>query len=366
MDLQYQDQSAIDSFSGLPPVALIPAFKPENSLPSVARALLDSKAVRAVIVVDDGSGPESGHVFEELSDMEGVHLLAHAVNRGKGAALKTGLNFASHHYPDCPGVVTADADGQHAPDDVAKVAQELQKHPHDIILGSRSFNGEVPLRSRFGNELTRYIFQAFSGQKLKDTQTGLRGIPTDLIPAFSALRPNGYDFELEMLLASKSLGRSLREVGIRTIYVDGNKTSHFKPLRDSLKIYAVFLRFTCVSLFSAIIDNALFLIAFALCGNILLSQCCGRGSALLFNYFANKNAVFYSREKITTSMPRFLLIAAIWMIVSYSMIRIAVSFGGLDVMIAKIGVESLLFFLSFVAQKFFVFHVSAKREFKSL
>jgi len=355
MDLQQRDLA-------VSPVALIPAYKPENTLPAVARALLNSKAVKAVIVVNDGSGPESERIFEELSSMEGVHLLAHRVNLGKGAALKTGLNFAFENYPECAGVVTADADGQHAPDDVARVAHELQSHPQDIILGSRSFGGTVPLRSRLGNELTKYVFQAFSGQKLSDTQTGLRGIPVDLIPAFSGLRPNGYDYELEMLLKGKKMGRSVREVGIRTIYIDGNKSSHFKVLRDSLKIYAVFLKFMAMSLLSALIDNGVFIVAFAFSTNILVSQGCGRILSLLFNYVANKTAVFNSQEKIVISMPRFLFLATVLMMASYGMIRFAEYFLGLNVIVAKIGAETLLFLLSYGAQKFFVFKDSAKTK----
>lgn len=355
MDLQQRDHVTPNILNLVSPVALIPAYKPENTLPAVARALLDSRAIQAVIVVNDGSGPESDHIFGELSNMKGVHLLDHQENQGKGAALKTGLNFAFNHYPECSGVVTADADGQHAPDDVARVANELQKHPRDIILGSRNFRGEVPLRSRFGNELTKYVFHAFSGQKISDTQTGLRGIPADLIPAFSGLRPNGYDYELEMLLQGKKMGRSVREVGIQTIYLDGNKSSHFKVLRDSLKIYAVFLRFIAVALLSAIIDNGVFIAAFALSANILLSQGCGRIFALLFNYFANKTAVFNSQEKIISSMPRFLFLAAVWILASYCMIQFAVHFLGINVIVAKLSAETLLFFLSYLAQKFFVF-----------
>lgn len=359
MDLVKEHKAAIACSKPLP-VALIPAYKPEKALPKIAKALLDSKAVNAVVVVDDGSGPDSSPIFSKLSNMKGVHLLIHSKNLGKGAALKTGLHFALNQFPDCPGVVTADADGQHDPKDVAKVAFELQKYPQDIILGSRSFGGSVPLRSKIGNEMTCHVFHACAGQKLSDTQTGLRGIPTDLIPTFSMLRPDGYDYELQMLLHGKQLGRTLREVKINTIYIDDNKSSHFRPLRDSIKIYAVFLRFVLVSFLSALIDNAVFMMFFLLSANIFASQCTGRVVSLLFNYFANKSAVFHCPEKISLSMPRFLLLALFSMLASYGIIQFLVLFLGFKVMIAKLLAETMLFFINYVVQKFLIFKVNTR------
>jgi glycosyltransferase involved in cell wall biosynthesis len=234
------------------PLALIPAYRPAKELPVFVRTMLKSGAIQGAIIVDDGSGPESELVFRQLSRMQGVHMLTHEENLGKGAALKTGLNFARYNYPGCSGVVTADADGQHDPDDVVKVARELVEHPGYLTLGVRGFDTVVPFRSRFGNEVTKHVFRVFSGQNVSDTQTGLRGIPMELIPAFTKLRPNGYDFELANLLMCGRLVRPIRELTIRTIYADGNSSSHFRPMLDSMKIYAVFVRFVGVSLLSAL------------------------------------------------------------------------------------------------------------------
>lgn len=234
------------------PLVLIPAYKPAFGLPSIVRSLLDSGDVEAVIVVDDGSGPESEPVFSKLAGVQGVVLIRRAANGGKGAALKTGLAFIAAHYPLCPGIVTADADGQHDPADIVRIAHALGENPGDLVLGVRSFGSGVPLRSRFGNELTRHLFNLLSGQKVTDTQTGLRGIPVDMVPVLAGLSPNGYDFELEMLLECRKHQRIIRESAIQTIYTYGNKSSHFRPLRDSIRIYAVFLRFIKKSLISAV------------------------------------------------------------------------------------------------------------------
>src|SRR5438046_2917295 len=92
---------------------VIPAYKPAAGLPDAVTMVMGSGVFQRAIVVDDGSGPEFAPIFERLSAMEGVTVLRHAVNLGKGAALKTALNHAACDYPEALGVVTADADGQH-------------------------------------------------------------------------------------------------------------------------------------------------------------------------------------------------------------------------------------------------------------
>src|SRR6185369_8570471 len=171
-----------------------------------------------------------------------------AVNLGKGAALKTGINHALCTFPGLTGIVTADADGQHHPEDIRRVAETQREHPDALVMGARTFDADVPLRSRFGNILTRRLMQTLIGTKLQDTQTGLRGIPVGLAERLLLVEARGYEFELEMLIAARQAGVPVVEVPIRTIYEPGNKSSHFNPLTDSMKIYFVLLRFTSAGL----------------------------------------------------------------------------------------------------------------------
>lgn len=224
------------------PIVLIPAYEPSQILLNIARSLLRRKIIQALIIVNDGSSSRSKAIFRELKKQKRVHVLSHKKNRGKGAALKTGFSYAARKFPHSVGVITADADGQHEPKDIIRVAKILQKNAQDLILGSRSFDASTPLRSKFGNVLTSRVFEIFSGQKLLDTQTGLRGIPINLIPVCLTLPQNGFDYELQMLLTIIILNIKIREVNIQTIYIDNNKSSHFKPMLDSLRIYSVFLR----------------------------------------------------------------------------------------------------------------------------
>ena len=140
---------------------VIPAYRPSAGLVDLVRALSEQDAP-AIVIVDDGSGPEYREVFSRAADFPKVQLLRHAVNLGKGAALKTAINHVLCTFPALTGIVTADADGQHHPDDIRNVAAALMEQPESLILGSRSFDRDVPLRSRFGNVATRGIMHDLS------------------------------------------------------------------------------------------------------------------------------------------------------------------------------------------------------------
>ena len=155
-----------------------PCYEPAESLPLLVSDLTGRGF--PVVIVDDGSGPGSAHIFESLTANPRVSFLQHAVNLGKGAALRTGINHILTHDQDAIGVVTADADGQHVVDDIVAVAAELNRQPHQLVLGVRTFHEDVPFRSRLGNVLTRNLVRAVIGRRMSDTQTGLRGVPRAL------------------------------------------------------------------------------------------------------------------------------------------------------------------------------------------
>ena len=148
-------------------------------------------------------------------------------------------------------MVTVDADGQHQPKDAARVADALRTSPSDLILGARSFRYDVPIRSKFGNSLTCVLFRILVGQRITDTQTGMRGIPRDFIPQLLRTKARGYEFEIDMLLICRQSTLSIQEVRIVTVYIDTNRASHFHPVLDSLRIYFVLFRFTLAALSTA-------------------------------------------------------------------------------------------------------------------
>jgi glycosyltransferase involved in cell wall biosynthesis len=336
------------------PVVVIPAYKPAALLAGMVAELVRSPGIRAVVVVNDGSGSDFEHVFQALAGLERVHLLRHIVNLGKGAALKTGLNYVACTFPDSVGVVTADADGQHAVKDILRTADALVEHPQDLVLGARQFEGEVPVRSKLGNVITRHVLRAVTGQKISDTQTGLRGIPMSFIPTVLRLQPNGYDYELEVLLASKPALRPINEIAIDTIYHAGNSSSHFNPLLDSMRIYFVLIRFASVSLSTAVLDNIVFLAAFHFFPHLLACQVLGRAVAGLFNYSLNKTSVFHARVRDAQAMPKYWFSVLVFGALSFGLIKLLLS-AGFAVPSAKVTAETILFAVSFIVQRDFVF-----------
>lgn len=214
-------------------------------------AALHAAGFGAIVVVEDGIPDEDKRLFDSLSEWPTVHLLRHGANRGKGRALKTGIQFVCTSLPDILGLVTADADGQHTRDDIVQVASALQAAPGCVVFGSRRFDVGVPWRNRFGNQLTRRIFQLLSGRDVTDTQTGLRGFPAPLLPQIFMQRGERYEYEMNVLVYLCHRGIQLIEVPIQTIYDVGNRSSHFRPVRDSMRIYFALLRFYAASLISA-------------------------------------------------------------------------------------------------------------------
>ena len=322
---------------------LIPAYRPEEILVELVRTLSQSHG-GPIIVVDDGSGPEFAELFSDVEQIPAVHLLRHAINLGKGAALKSGINHFLCTYPNLIGLVTADADGQHVADDILRVGAQLTALPETLILGTRQFDGRVPLRIRL-----------LIGQRLSDTQTGLRGIPRSLLPHLLRISVSGYDFELEMLITAKHLAYPMREERVRTIYADGNRTSHFNPILDSTRIYFILLRFSTLSLLTALVDNLVFFTAFHFTGGIGQSQIVARLASIVFNYSFARRLVFLSKQNHHVVLPKYLLLVLCSGLLSYSLIRFLTSAFGMQVMPAKLLAEGLIFIANFTIQRDFVF-----------
>ena len=335
-------------------VVVVPAFRPQAELREVV-AGLSAVGVTKIVLVDDGSGPDYAALFAALSLHPGVHLLRHAVNLGKGAALKAGINYALCTFPDSAGIVTADADGQHSVLDILRVGKALWENRDAVVLGRREFGSSVPRRSRLGNLLTRFAVQTLVGKHVSDTQTGLRGIPASFASRLLHVASSGYEFELEMLITAKHEGQRILEVPIQTIYLDGNKSSHFNPLRDSMKIYFSLLRFSGVSLITAVIDNIVFLLAFRSGFGILSSQIVGRATAVLFNYSAARRAVFFSQRSHSETLPSYLLLVLTSGMASFALIRMLTTTFGWSVIPSKLLAETILFFVNFMVQRDWVF-----------
>lgn len=344
---------------------IIPSYEPDEKLITLLHALQET-GVRHVVVVDDGSGEAYEPLFKQAEAMEHCVVLHHAVNLGKGRALKTAFNHCLRAYADAAGCVTADSDGQHTPADILACARGLYENPETLILGCRDFDApSVPLRSSFGNKCTRRVFRYLLGLNISDTQTGLRAIPAFFMKELMQVKGERFEYETNMLIETKNLNIPIREVAVETVYIEENRTSHFNPVRDSVRIYLVFGKFLFSSLSSSVLDLLLFqmfCMAFvpfgeAVCGvsYIVAATVCARVISAVYNFLINYRVVFQSKGNLAVTAGKYFLLAVCQMLCSAFLVDALYGLtGGTEVLI-KMPVDILLFFLSFVIQREFVY-----------
>ena len=350
-------------------IILIPAYKPDESLVRLAQQITELDAHAEILVVDDGSGSTYVPIFTELA-IRGVTIITHPANRGKGAALRTGLAWARAHRPDHI-VVTADADGQHLPRDILRVGAKTERMAsigtRALVLGVRTLpdtrtelteltEPAVPLRSRLGNALTVGFFTLATGTRIADTQTGLRGFTTQMIDWALSLRGDKYEYEFSMLLRASRAGVELIELPIVKVYEPGNPSSHFRPIRDSARIYAPLLGFLVSSCTGFIVDAlALFALvgaSFALLPAIVLA----RIISALTNFSINRMLMNdgADRPSRAVSLGRYAILAVGILLANAALMEVLTAFGVM-LIVAKILTELTLIPLSFAVQRRWVF-----------
>ena len=253
-------------------------------------------------------------------------------------------------------MVTADADGQHNVWDIFRVSKKAQENPNHLIIGARSFSGNVPLRSAFGNKLTRFLFKQQTGVSVTDTQTGLRGFTTNMIPFMLKVEGQRYEYEMNMLLAA-SKEYPIIEVPIETVYINDNQASHFRPVRDGLMIYKDMFKFALSSISSFLIDYIVLLVLAAVPTSlkILLANGVARVTSSIFNYSTNKRLVFKNKDSVVKTGTGYFGLALGLFILDTLLIRLFYAVFGLNLLIVKIIVGSLLFCLSWLVQKKIIF-----------
>ncbi|UNK19405.1 bifunctional glycosyltransferase family 2/GtrA family protein [Paenibacillus sp. N3/727] len=352
-------------------IILIPSLEPDERLLSYVQELREYGLMN-IVIVDDGSGEEYQSIFRELSE-NGCVLLRHTENQGKGAALKTGFQYIEQQFDEVSSVVTADSDGQHAAEDVYRLAKEAQRHPDALVLGVRNFSeGGIPPKSLLGNRITSIIFAMLYGKKLSDTQTGLRAFGPQLLAFMQGVRGSRFEYELQMLISCIQSGIPIHTLPIQVIYENGNAGTHFKAIRDSARVMSVlfsnFVRFISSSIASAAVDIGIawFLIDFLrpMLGQhdyvrILLATVIARIISIMVNYLLNKHFVFH-KEDTQGSLWRYLTLCAFVILLSSTGVYLIHTIFLMSEKIAKIVCDALLFLLSFQMQRRWVF--AARRQ----
>lgn len=223
-------------------IIVIPSLSPDKELIKYIKDLITS-GFSNIIVVNDGSDKEYNIIFDEIKNIKEVVLLEHSINKGKGAALKTAFKYIKNNCEDYVGVLTVDADGQHLPKDCINIAEKMLTEKKGLYLGCRDFDDpRVPWKSRFGNKLTRFLFKSLYKRILVDTQTGLRGFLINDLDLMINTEGDRYEYEMEMLIKASLNGLEFICIPIDTVYINQNEGSHFRPLKDGLKIYKILFR----------------------------------------------------------------------------------------------------------------------------
>ncbi len=354
-----------DNGNSLNVSVIIPSLNPDEKLKQVVDGLIE-KGFNDIVIVNDGSDTEHMEPFETLKSYPQCTILTHEVNMGKGKALKDAFLFVWENRKEIAGVITVDGDNQHGINDIINCGRHMIAGKNKVILGVRDFSGDnVPFKSRFGNGMTSFVFKFACGLNISDTQTGLRAIPYIYLKEFSDIRGDRFEYETNMLLELKSHSIPFEEVKIETIYINENETTHFHPIKDSLKIYRVIFAFLFSSIMASVVDILVFtVITFAIGSHmedytkIFAATVGARIISSLFNFTVNRNAVFKSQASIKKSMIKYYILCVLQMMASYALVFFSSRLLGLGdglISVAKAVIDTILFFISFRIQRAWVF-----------
>ena len=351
---------------------VLPSLDPDAKFRAVVEGLLD-KGFEHIVIVNDGSAAENLHWFEEAAQHENCVVLHHEVNKGKGRALKNAFNYVAENLPEVEGVITIDGDGQHLLEDIVACGARMLETADGVVLGCRDFNQPgIPPRSVAGNKTTSRFFHLLFNIRLADTQTGLRAIPRKQLEFINTVSGDRFEYETNMLLAMKENGIDFDEVKIRTVYIEENKSSHFRVIHDSWRIYKLilkhFFRYTASSLISSLVDTVGYAGLSAILKNIVsdfaLTAVAGvsaRVISSLLNFFMNKKLVFNTNISTGKAMARYFALAIPQMAAQvlltqgiYSLLSIPVEATFLRTLVYVV-VMTILFVLSYIIQQRWVF-----------
>lgn len=344
---------------------IIPSLNPDDKLVNVVDSLIEY-GFDDIVVVNDGSDEAHMGPFRTVEKYEQCVVLTHEVNQGKGRALKTAFEYCIANRDGIDGVVTVDGDNQHKAKDIYNCAVAMEENSDCVVLGVRDFSGiDVPAKSRFGNVLTSLVFRFACGLNISDTQTGLRAIPRQYLELFLETKGERFEYETNMLLELRNSNISFKEVKIETVYIEENASTHFNPIKDSLKIYGVIFKFLFSSIMSSVIDLGAFTVFSFLLPNsidkamsIFAATVMARIISSLFNYSFNRRAVFDSKSSVKRSFVRYYILCVCQLLVSYALVYGTSHFlllgDGLTV-IAKAVIDTILFLISFQIQRRWVF-----------
>lgn len=346
---------------------IIPCYKPDEKF--IAHLInLKNNGYTKIIVINDGSGSEYDYLFNKAQDEFKCIVLKHSINLGQGRAYKTGFNYylsqivPGGEFSDTIGIIQCDCDGQHSIEDIKKCEELLEASPDKFILGVRDFSDKtIPFRSRFGNKCTSLLFSLCCGLDLKDTQTGLKGIPKSFIPCLMETAGERFEYASAVLLETKKQGIQIIQFPIETIYINGNVTSHFNPILDSIRIYSYLLKYIVSSLSAFIVDILAFTLFIKFTKKVLplnyiiASTYSAKVLSCIYSFFVNKMLVFKHSGSGVNSALKFSILCVVQASLSAFITNYFVRKMQCNEVVCKVIVDTLLFFISFEVQNRWVF-----------
>lgn len=349
---------------------IIPSLNPDKKLLEVIHDLL-AVGFQDIILINDGSDTAHMDPFRQAQTIPEVTVLTHPCNCGKGRALKTGFSYVLEHRSGSDGVVTVDGDGQHTAKDILACATEMARLKGHLVLGVRDFsNPQVPRHNRWGNRLTCGALRLVCGVRVRDTQTGLRAIPAVHLPALIQTRGERFEYETEMLLETRRLDIPIAQVTIDTVYLEENKSSHFRVVRDSFLIYRMIFRFAISSLGATAIEFLLYSGILLLLESrtsrelrLLAAYLTARLISSVVNYTVNRKAVFRSSAPVSQTIWRYFLLCICQAACSYGLIYLLTELSNAALtgeILWKVPVDVLLFLVSYQIQRRWVFAHTGK------
>ena len=349
---------------------VIPAYEPGGEFVPYAQEVL-AAGLGPVLVVDDGSGPAYAPVFAALAEM-GCTVLTHEQNRGKGAALKTALRWYGAHEDGCAGIVTADCDGQHTVKDVRRVCEAMEACPGTLVLGCRDFGPGTPARSATGNRVTSAAMRVLYNIDLKDTQTGLRGIPNGMHRDLLEVRGERYEYELNMLIYAKQRSIPYTIVPIETVYFNNNEGSHYRTVADSARIIhqlgSGLVQYAMSAGLSVVVDVFVYcvlvkwlLLGLPLAPRLFFAAVIARTLSSVVNYTCNRRLPYVQNKKIGPTVAKYYCLWLAQLMLSFVGVWAACTGLHMDDMLAKLLVDALLAVASYQVQLRWVFSEKTPR-----
>ncbi len=341
---------------------IIPSYNPDEKFLAVVDSLVRT-GFKKILIVNDGSRADCQIYFDKACEFSQCEVLRHYRNYGKGRALKTAFNHYLNNYLEMKGAVTVDADNQHHIDDIVNCALAILSNPDNLILGVRDFVGveNVPTMNKLGNLITSWVFRVLCGISVSDTQTGLRAASNDVINTFLDLPGEKFEYETNMLIETKRKSINLFEVKIKTVYIGKNESSHFNPFIDSIRIYALILKYLSSSIASFVIDLSIFTILMIIAGGmnlemkIAISTVVARVISSFVNFNINHRVVFKSDISFKSTVWKYYILAVVLMAASMTGVYFLTRLTGFNSTVIKGFVDFTLFLASFQIQREWVF-----------